>query len=336
MWRAPLPPMQSASTRQSTTIPTLPKERRATLEVPLARGFTQVTYKARNAVMHFFESVEPLRQDGCRKVVVDDITSHNFASIPGDSGVSSTSFSVCSETEVAASTISDTELFDHAPRDRLRQQDYGHRFSPREGWGSREQHIVRNIRRHYKHNGREALHQQRSLHEEQFIQQHRDLQKNHIVEASILAVQTTTQLNATFRALEYDISAEKDELNRIRMQEFAIHAEESIRAQRQLYVQEAGKEIRRYEHASGTLIKYTICRIRVWSLSRQNSARKAIESDRHRLQNQESFLSHKAQRCECRHQQEVIQMQKQLDEASKQSQEISRIYRENQQCCKNR
>ena len=80
--------------------------------------------------------------------------------------------------------------------------------------------------------------------------------KSHFVEASILAVQTTTQLNAAFRTLEYDISAEKDELNRIRMQEFAIHAEESIRAQRQLHVQEAGKEIRRYEHASGTLIKY--------------------------------------------------------------------------------
>ena len=124
--------MQSASTRQSTTIPTLLKERRATLEVPLARGFTQVTHKARNAVGHFFESVEPLRQDGCRKVVVDDITSHNFASIPRDSGMSSTSFSICSETEVAASTISDTESFDHAPRDRLRQQDYGHTFSPRE------------------------------------------------------------------------------------------------------------------------------------------------------------------------------------------------------------
>ena len=63
---------------------------------------------------HFFESVEPFRQDGCRKVVVDDITLHNFASILGDSGMSSTSFSSCSETEVAASTISDTESFDHA------------------------------------------------------------------------------------------------------------------------------------------------------------------------------------------------------------------------------
>ena len=42
------------------------------------------------------------------------------------------------------------------------------------------------------------------------------------VEASIVAVQTTTQLNAAFHTLEYDISAEKDELKRIQMQEFAI------------------------------------------------------------------------------------------------------------------
>ena len=87
------------------------------------------------------------------------------------------------------------------------------------------------------------------------MQQHRDSQRNLFVEASILAVQTTTQLSAAFRTLECDISAEKDELNRIPMQEFAIHAEESIGAQRQLCVQEAGKEIRRYEHASGALIK---------------------------------------------------------------------------------
>ena len=77
------------------------------------------------------------------------------------------------------------------------------------------------------------------------MQQHSYLQKKkNFVEASTLAVQTTTQLNAAFRTLEFDISAEKDELNRIRMQEFAIHAEESIRAQRQLHVQEAGKVIR--------------------------------------------------------------------------------------------
>ena len=43
--------------------------------------------------------------------------------------------------------------------------------------------------------------------------------------------------------LEYDTSAEKDQLNWIHMQEFAIQAEETVDAQRQLYIQEAGEEI---------------------------------------------------------------------------------------------
>ena len=34
---------------------------------PRERPHTQVTPKAWNAVGHYFESVEPLRQDGCRK-----------------------------------------------------------------------------------------------------------------------------------------------------------------------------------------------------------------------------------------------------------------------------
>ena len=48
-------------------------------------------------------------------------------------------------------------------------------------------------------------------------------------EASILAAQTSTQLNV--RKVEYDTSAEKDEFNRIQMQEFAIQAEEAFDAQ---------------------------------------------------------------------------------------------------------
>ena len=59
---------------------------------PRERPHTQVTHEASEAVGHFFKSAEPLRQDGCRKVVVDDITSRNFASILGDFGMSSASF----------------------------------------------------------------------------------------------------------------------------------------------------------------------------------------------------------------------------------------------------
>ena len=45
--------------------------------------------------------VQETSAEGC-KVVVDDITSHNFASILGDSGMGSTYGPVCSVTEVAA------------------------------------------------------------------------------------------------------------------------------------------------------------------------------------------------------------------------------------------
>ena len=49
------------------------------------------------------------------------------------------------------------------------------------------------------------------------------------VEATRLAAQTSTQVNAEFCSMEYDACAEMDELNRIHMQEFAIKAEEAMR-----------------------------------------------------------------------------------------------------------
>ena len=108
----------------------------------------------------------------------EDLTSHNFASIQSDSGMSSiSSSSTCSVTEIAATTIPGTVSCDQAPRDRLRQQGHGHRLCPREGWSSTEQQIDRNIRRHSKHTRHEALHQQRGLHEEQWWQHQREMLK---------------------------------------------------------------------------------------------------------------------------------------------------------------
>ena len=58
----------------------------------------------------------------------------------------------------------------------------------------------------------------------------------------------------------------------------------------------------------GQLLREPFDSIRVWSL------RPAIESERHRLPNQESFLSHGAPRREYPHPQPVIEMQKHVDE----------------------
>ena len=99
------------------------------------------------------------------------------------------------------------------------------------------------------------------------MQQQWDPQRNLRAEASIFA-QISTQLNAEFRMLEYGTSAEQDELNWIHMQEFAIQAEETVDAQRQLYIQEAGEEISTNEDASvpWSITSRAVRRIKVWSL----------------------------------------------------------------------
>ena len=85
---------------------------------------------------------------------------------------------------------------------------------------------------------------------------------------------------------------------------------------RQLYAQEND------ENASGTLVNYLERQLRNHSLesSAQNSVDEAIESERHRLQNPESSLAFEARQWEQKHQQEVIDMQKQIGAASKHSQ----------------
>ena len=68
----------------------------------------------------------------------------------------------------------------------------------------------------------EALHRQRSLHEEHLLQQPDDSQSNLRAEASVLASQSSTQLNAEIREMEYDTSAEKDEFHKIQMEKEEI------------------------------------------------------------------------------------------------------------------
>ena len=127
----------------------------------------------------------------------------------GDSGMSSTSSSTCSVTEVAATTIQGTESFAHASRERSRQQDHGHRFSPREEGSSKEKHIARKHWRHYKHKSHEAPHQKRNLHKEQLLSNTEILNEISVLKHQILASQTSTQWNAEFRVMEHDTSAEK-------------------------------------------------------------------------------------------------------------------------------
>ena len=89
----------------------------------------------------------------------------------------------------------------------------------------------------------EALHQQRDIHEEQIQQQKRDHQRNLRVEASFLASQLFSAVNAEFGA-DYDASAERDELHKVQIEQLAKQAEEMMEFKRNLYIQEAGEELR--------------------------------------------------------------------------------------------
>ena len=168
--------------------------------------------------------------------------------------MSSISSSSDSMTEVAATTIPSTESYDLAPRNGSRQREHG--LSPREGWGPTENQIVRNLPRCYKKKNHEALHQQRGFREEQLHQPQRDAQRNFRAEPSILAAQTSTQLISEFRAREHNTYPEKGEFHKIQMEKFAIQDEETIDAQRQLFVQEADEKLSRKEDSHGRLVNY--------------------------------------------------------------------------------
>ena len=112
----------------------------------------------------------------------------------------------------------------------------------------------------------DVSYQRERLHEEQMAQQQRETEQRLRVEATRLAAQTSTQLNAEFHVTEHDASAEMDELNRIRMQEFAHKAEEATDAQKHIFVQDAREELRRRENASCTLVNNLESKLRTQSL----------------------------------------------------------------------
>ena len=166
--------------------------------------------------------------------------------------------------------------------------------------------------------------------------------------------QTTTQLNAGFRIMEFDTSVEKDEFNRIQMQEFANQADE------QLVLKETFS-LRKHDKKSDDekmlmyLVNYLKNKLHTQRLesSSQSYNFEAIEADlqrrlchaevecrsyverydefrsefashapeRHRLQDEQSFLTFGARKRDNQHHQEVTILQKNLETTFKQSQE---------------
>ena len=74
--------------------------------------------------------------------------------------------------------------------------------------------------------------------------------------------------------MAHDTSAEEDEFHIIQMEKFAIQAEETLEAQRNLDIREAGEELRRKEDAHGGLVNFFEDRLQNQCLesSSQNSA----------------------------------------------------------------
>ena len=122
------------------------------------------------------------------------------------------------------------------------------------------------------------------------------------------------------RAMECDSSAEEDEFHCVQMEQFAFQAEEKMEYHRSLYNARNSEE-EKIHAADWSISKRANYRIYVWSLHLKFSAYEAIGCERHRLQNQESYLSQEALRRDSLHQQRMVHLQKQLDEASKQCQE---------------
>ena len=200
-----------------------------------------------------------------------DTTPNNSAPTQGDSEMSSTgsSSSTSSVTECVGNRIPESNPTQSAPRHRLWHQDHKRRIS------SRERQVAGDLRRYYNHKGHEALLQQEHPHEERMAQQQWEANQRLRVEATGLAAQTSTQMHAEFRAMEYDACVEMDELKRIEMLESAIKPVKNIPSSRK-----QGKKSDDVKNAAYTLVTNLESKLHTQSLesSTSNSIVKAIEA----------------------------------------------------------
>ena len=157
--------------------------------------------------------------------------------------------------------------------------------------------------------------------------------------------------------MEYDTSVEMDEFHKIQMEKFArwnntsaemdtlhkIQTEKSshFKLRRRLELIEISvfrklgmnSEEKKSHTVDWSMTSNTNCRIGISSRHLNNSAYEAIECERQRLQNQETCLSQEVLRRDFLHQQRVVYMLKQLDDASEQSQEETKSLSEKTTMC---
>ena len=161
--------------------------------------------------------------------------SNNFASIPGEPEISSTSSSCTSSVkEYVATTVSASSSTLLARRN---LQDHKGRSSSGEAWKSREERIAEifDALTNAEATNLVTARTQEHSHEKQMHRQHWEANQQLRAEAARLAAQTSTQMmNAGFRAFEFHACAEMDGLSRSHMQVIAVKAEQAIDAQKHL------------------------------------------------------------------------------------------------------
>ena len=202
----------------------------------------------------------------------------------------SRSSSSCSVTELAVTTIPRTDSLDQAQRDRLRRRDHAHPFSPRKTeWYQKKNKS-----------------------------------------AGTLGDITSVRVTRILRGITGSATAgrEKEDGTRHNCRKGRLQPNSDARArnwsrgidaQRQLFSRSWRRNLK-----ISRRVRY-LCQLPEepfaksqfgWSLRTQNFDYEAIESERYRLQSQESFVSHGARGRGYQHQQKVIEMQRHLGDAS--------------------
>ena len=141
-----------------------------------------------------------------------------------------------------------------------------------------------------------------------------DHQRSLHAAASFMASQSPSEFITDFRS-EYDASVEKDEL------QIAFQSEERMECKRSLYIQEARKELRRGENSNSRLVHFFEWQMRNQPLeySSQSSAYESIDYERQNIEKTRiifvPWITEKKF---------SVHFEKQLDEASQQSQVVYR------------
>ena len=172
------------------------------------------------------------------------------------------SSSTCSVTALAASTIPVADSTSPAPTDRLRQQERGH-SSLRDRDGAQDNNTSSEIFGDITGTRVTKLFISSDAYTRKLAQQQWESQRQLVLKPQQLHLTLLRSLPSS-ACWSTTPLPKKDELKRIQMQEFAIHAVGTIDVHRQLY-----PKTRKTLQVPWSITSRASCRIRVWNLQTQ-------------------------------------------------------------------